>query len=74
MGDSFRWRVRTAAVAIAAERCRLKHDCWPNAMKELIHEGLLKEEYTDPYDGKRMISLASLTHLCDQARRFDPCE
>jgi hypothetical protein len=43
-------------------------------MKELIHEGLLKEEYTDPYDGKRMISLASLTHLCDQARRFDPCE
>jgi competence protein ComGC len=44
--------LRTAVVAVAAERYRLKHDQWPAGMKELIHEGLIKEEYTDPYDGK----------------------
>jgi competence protein ComGC len=45
-------KLRTAVVAVAAERYRLQHDQWPTGMKELIHEGLIKEEYTDPYDGK----------------------
>jgi competence protein ComGC len=44
--------LRCSIVAVAAERYRLKHDRWPSGMKELIHEGLLKEEYADPYDGK----------------------
>jgi competence protein ComGC len=45
-------KLRSTAVAVAAERYRLKHDQWPTGIKELIHEGLIKEEYTDPYDGK----------------------
>ena len=45
--------LRTSAVAVAAERYRLQHDgIWPRAMDELVHQGLIKEVYTDPYDGK----------------------
>jgi hypothetical protein len=45
-------QLRTAAVAVAAERYRLKHDRWPIGIKELIQEGFIKQEYVDPYDGK----------------------
>jgi hypothetical protein len=44
--------LRTAALAVAAERYRLKHGQWPSGMPELVREGLIKEECTDPYDGK----------------------
>lgn len=55
--------LRTAAVAVAAERSRLQHDHWPTDVKELIHEGLIKQEYTDPYDGKPLRWKRTLTGL-----------
>ena len=45
-------QLRSTIAAIAAERYRLKHDAWPRGLDDLVKEGLLKEVYTDPYDGK----------------------
>jgi hypothetical protein len=44
--------LRSAQVAVAAERYRLKSEAWPRGMDELIREGLLEQIPNDPYDGK----------------------
>jgi hypothetical protein len=44
-------RLRCAIVAIAAERYRLQHQAWPSGIDDLVTTGILKEPYTDPYDG-----------------------
>jgi hypothetical protein len=44
--------LRSALVAVTAERYRLKGDAWPRGMDDLIQMGLLKEVPSDPYDGK----------------------
>jgi hypothetical protein len=46
-----RAEARCAAVALAAERFRLKHGRWPNELADLGPD-LLKEVPADPYDGR----------------------
>lgn len=44
--------LRSAAVAVAAERFRVKKDRFPDGLDELVKGGYLKEHPIDPYDGK----------------------
>lgn len=44
--------VRSAAVAVAAERYRLKHGAWPASLDVLATDGLIAKVPSDPYDGK----------------------
>jgi hypothetical protein len=46
--------VRSALVAVAAERFRLKHDRWPQALEALVEDRLLNAVPSDPYDGRPM--------------------
>jgi hypothetical protein len=46
--------LRSAQVAVAAERHRLKSDTWPRDIDELVQAGLLKDIPNDPYDGKAL--------------------
>jgi hypothetical protein len=43
--------LRSAIVALAAERFRRVHDHWPTSLDVLVTEGLLKQVPADPYDG-----------------------
>lgn len=44
--------LRAAAAALACERYRLKHDCWPDSLVELVKAGLLDAVPVDPFDGQ----------------------
>ncbi len=44
--------LRCALVGVAAERYRLRHEHWPNAIADLVADGLLKAVPRDPYDGQ----------------------
>jgi hypothetical protein len=44
--------LRCAVVAVAAERYRLRHQRWPEALGDLVQRGLLKDVPTDPFDGR----------------------
>jgi hypothetical protein len=44
-------QLRCARVAVAAERYRLAHGRWPEALGALVEAGLLKAVPADPYDG-----------------------
>ncbi len=46
--------LRSAIVAVAAERYRLRHRRWPEALPDLVKEGLLQAVPTDPYDGQTL--------------------
>ncbi len=41
-----------AMVGVAAERYRIRHEHWPQAIADLVADGLLKEDLRDPYDGQ----------------------
>jgi hypothetical protein len=44
--------LRSAIVALAAERFRLLHDRWPESVNELVRAKLLATVPADPYDGQ----------------------
>jgi hypothetical protein len=44
--------LRSAVAALAAERFRLAHKRWPDALDDLVKAGFLDAVPTDPYDGK----------------------
>jgi hypothetical protein len=44
--------LRCAVAALAAERHRLAHNRWPDALDDLVKAGFLDVVPTDPYDGK----------------------
>ncbi|HZZ79132.1 MAG TPA: hypothetical protein VFE62_11465, partial [Gemmataceae bacterium] len=44
--------LRSATVAVAAERYRVKHGAWPAAPTDLVKDGLIAKLPDDPYDGK----------------------
>ncbi len=43
--------LRSALVAVAAERFRIKNERWPESPAELVKAGLIAEAPVDPYDG-----------------------
>jgi hypothetical protein len=45
-------QLRCAAVALAVERYRRRHDRWPAGLKALVRARLLRELPADPYEGK----------------------
>lgn len=45
-------RLRCAAMAIAAERYRLKQRRWPENADELVRAGLLEKPFRGPFDGQ----------------------
>ena len=44
--------LRSALVGLAAERYRLKHNRWPEALANLVADGLLTAVPADPFDGQ----------------------
>lgn len=46
--------LRSALVAVAAERYRLRHERWPESLAELVKAGLIVESPTDPCDGAEL--------------------
>jgi hypothetical protein len=44
--------LRSAIAGAAAERYRLRHGRWPQALADLVADGLLPAVFSDPYDGQ----------------------
>lgn len=44
--------LRSALLAVAAERYRLRHGRWPELQQDLLEAGLLREAVSDPCDGQ----------------------
>jgi hypothetical protein len=55
--------LRAALVALACERYRLRHKCWPSTLDNLVKEKLLEALPVDPMDGHPLRYRRSKEHI-----------